>query len=275
VRRLALVSALLVPLAVSLPAHADWEVRRTDSTALLDRAERALLERPDDDDLARRLVKLAGPAGRARLRDRFRSRAERAATAGDRAAYAPLAAYVHLLSALGEAKAAVAAFDEVVRLAPQSIPAIAGRARALAAAGDDAAALRAYDDALNLESHPAGRRRLIDAALAILARSGETPDKVAQEKSIALLRELARAEPARDEIAERLADALERAGQPVAAAEVLEARLRPGHAAAKLELALRAARLRIAGGDPGDGARVAAALAAMLRELPPGDTERR
>jgi len=275
VRRLALVSALLVPFAVSLPARADWEVRRTDSTALLERAERALLERPDDDDLARRLVKLAGPAGRARLRERFRARAERAATAGDRAAYAPLTAYAHLLSALGEAQAAVAAFDQVVRLAPQSVPAIAGRARALAAAGDDAAALRAYDDALNLESHPAGRRRLIDAALAILARSGETPDKEAQGKSIALLRELARVEPARDEIAERLADALEHAGQPVAAAEVLEARLRPGHATAKLELALRAARLRIAGGDPGDGARVAAALAALLRELPPGDAERR
>jgi tetratricopeptide (TPR) repeat protein len=275
VRCLALVSALLVPSAISFPARADWEVHRTDSAALLERAERALLERPDDDDLARRLVKLAGPAGRARLRDRFRTRAERAATAGDRAAYAALAAYAHLLSALGEAKAAVAAFDQVVRVAPQSGPAIAGRARALAAAGDDVAALRAYDDALKLESHPSGRRRLIDAALAILARSGETPDKEAQEKSIALLRELARAEPSRDEIAERLADALERAGQPVAAAEVLEARLRPGHAAAKLELGLRAARLRIAGGDPGDGARVAAALAALLRELPPGDAERR
>ena len=203
------------------------------------------------------------------------ARAERAATAGDRAAYAPLAAYAHLLSALGEAKAAVEAYDQLVLLAPQSVPAIAGRARALAAAGDDAAALRAYDDALKLESHPSGRRRLIDAALAILARSGETPDKEAQERSIALLRELARAEPARDEIAERLADALERAGQPIAAAEVLEARLRPGHATAKLELALRAARLRIAGGAPGDGARVAAALTALLRELPPGDAERR
>ena len=113
VRRLALVSALLVPFAVSLPARADWEVRRTDSTALLERAERALLERPDDDNLARRLVKLAGPAGRARLRNRFRTRAERAATAGDRAAYAPLAAYAHLLSALGEAKAAVEAYDQL------------------------------------------------------------------------------------------------------------------------------------------------------------------
>ena len=62
-----------------LPARADWQVHRTDSSALLERAERALLERPDDDDVARRLVKLAGRDGRARLRERFRARAERAA----------------------------------------------------------------------------------------------------------------------------------------------------------------------------------------------------
>jgi hypothetical protein len=102
---------------------------------------------------------------------------------------------------------------------------------------------------------------LIDAALAILARSEDASDKGALEKTMALLRELARIDPERDEIAERLADALERAGKPVAAAEVLEARLRPGHAAAKLELALRAARSH-RGRRSGDGARVAAALAA-------------
>jgi hypothetical protein len=59
VRHLALVTALLVPVAAAVPARADWQVRRTDSSALLERAEQALLERPDDDDLARRLVKLA------------------------------------------------------------------------------------------------------------------------------------------------------------------------------------------------------------------------
>jgi tetratricopeptide (TPR) repeat protein len=275
VRRLALVTALLVSIAAPPPTRADWQVRRTDSTALVERAERALLERPDDDDVARRLVQLAGPAGRSRLRERFRARAERAATAGGRAAYAPLAAYARLLAALGDAKAAVAAFDQVIRVAPQSVAAITGRARALAGTGDDDAALAAYDEALRLEQHAPARRRIIDAALAILARSRDGADKGAQEKTIALLRELARAEPERDEVVERLADALERAGKPVAAAEVLEARLRPGHGAAKLELALRAARLRMAGGDPSDGARVAAALAALIRELPPGDTERR
>jgi tetratricopeptide (TPR) repeat protein len=275
VRRLAFVIALLVPGAAAAPARADWEVHRTDSTALLERAERALLERPDDDDVARRLVKLAGHDGRARLRERFRARAERAAAEDGRAAYAPLAAYARLLFALGDAKGAADAFERALRIAPQSVPALAGRARALADAGDDAGALAAYDAALKLEQHAAARRHLIDAALAILARSGETPDKAAQEKTIALLRELARADPDRDETAERLADALERAGKQAAAAEVLEARIRPGHAAAKLPLALRAARLRIAGGDPGDGARAAAALTALIRELPAGDLERR
>jgi predicted Zn-dependent protease len=275
VRHLALVVALLVPVAAAMPVHADWQVHRTDSSALLERAERALQERPDDDVVARRLVKLAGREGRAKLRERFRARAERAAVDGGRSAYAPLAAYAHLLSALGEAKAASVAFEQALRVAPHSLPALAGRARALADAGDDAAALAAYDEALKLEARAAGRRRLIDAALAILARSGDAPDKVAQDKAIALLRELARAEPDNDEIAARLADALERAGQPVAAAEVLEARLRPSHAAAKLDLALRAARLRLAGRAPDDAARVATALTALLRELSPADAERR
>jgi len=275
VRHLALVTALLVPVSAAVPARADWQVRRTDSSALLERAEQALLERPDDDDLARRLVKLAGRDGRAKLRERFRVRAERAATDGGKGAYAPLAAYARLLLAVGDGKAAATAFDRVLRVAPQSVPAITGRARALADAGDDAAALAAYDDALKLEHRAAARRRLIDAELAILARAGDAPDQAAQDRTIGLLRELARSEPESDEIAERLADALERAGKPVAAAEALEARLRPGHAAGKLQLALRAARLRFASRDPGDAARVAAALSAMLRELPSGDTERR
>jgi len=275
VRRLALVTALLVPVAAASPVRADWEVHRTDSTALVERAERALLERPDDDELAKRLVKLAGKEGRARLRETFRARAERASAEGGRAAYGPLSAYAHILLALGDAKAASAAFDEVLRVAPQSVPALAGRARALANAGDAAGALAAYDEALKSEHRAPARRRLIDAELAILARSGDAPDKAAQEKTVALLRDLARAEPDSDEIAGRLADALERAGQPVAAAEVLEGRLRPGHAAAKLELALRAARLRLAGRNPKDAARAAGALAALLRDLPPGDAERR
>jgi tetratricopeptide (TPR) repeat protein len=275
VRRLVLVTALLFPIAATAPARADWEVHRTNSTALLERAERALLERPDDEDVARRLVKLAGRDGRARLRERFRVRAERAAESGGRGAYAPLAAYAQLLAALGDPRAAAGAFEQALRVAPQSVPAIAGRARALADAGDDAAALGAYEDALKIEQRASMRRRYIDAALAILARSGDGPDRRTLDKTIALLRELARAEPDRDEIALRLADGLERAGRPTAAAEELEARLRPGHAAAKLDLALRAARLRLASGDSADGQRAAAMLAALIRELPAGDSERR
>ena len=275
VRRLVLVMALLVPVGAVAPARADWEVHRTNSNALLERAERALLERPDDEDVARRLVHLAGRDGRAQLRERFRARAERAAASGGQGAYAPLAAYAQLLAALGDAKAAAAAFEQALRVAPQSAPALVGRARELAAAGDDAAALAAYDDALKVERRAPARRRLIDAALAILARSGDVPDKRALDKTIELLRELARVEPERDEIAIRLADALERAGKPAAAAAELEARLRPGHAAAKLDLALRAARLRLATGDPADAQRVGAMLTALVRELPPGDSERR
>jgi tetratricopeptide (TPR) repeat protein len=276
VRHLALVTALLVPaVAATVPSRADWQVHRTDSSALLERAERALLDRPDDEDLARRLVKLAGRDGRTKLRERFRVRAEHAAENGGKAAYAPVVAYAHLLQALGDAKAACAAFDQALRIAPQSVPALAGRARALADAGDDAAALAAYDDALKVEHRVSARRRLIEAALAVLSRGGDARDSAADDKAVALLRDLSRAEPDSDEIAERLADALERAGKTAAAAEVLEARLRPGHAAAKLELALRAARLRVAGRDPGDAVRVAGNLAALLRELPPGDAERR
>jgi len=179
------------------------------------------------------------------------------------------------LLALGDAKGAEAAFEQVLRVPPQAVPALAGRAGALAAAGDDAGALAAYEQALTLERRPAARRRLIDASLAILARAGDAAGKSAVDKSVALLRELARMEPERDETATRLADALERAGKPVEAAEVLEVRLRPGHASAKLDLALHAARLRMASGDPADGARAAAALAALIAELPASDAERR
>jgi tetratricopeptide (TPR) repeat protein len=275
VRRSALVTAWLVLAAAATPARADWQVHRTDPSALLERAERALLERPDDDDVARRLVKLAGRDGRTGLRERFRVRAERAGVDGGRTAYAPLAAYAHLLHALGDAKGAVAAYDQVLRVAPQSVPAIVGRARALTDAGDSAAALAAYDDALKLEHRASARRRLIDASLAILARTGDAADEVTQERTIALLRELARVQPESDEVAARLADALERAGQPTPAAEVLESRLRPGHAAANVDLALRAARLRFASRDPADAARVAATLQSLLRDLPAADAERR
>ena len=113
--------ALLVPVGAVAPARADWEVHRTNSSALLERAERALLERPDDEDVARRLVNLAGRDGRTRLREKFRARAERAVASGGQGAYAPLAAYAQLLAALGDAKAAAAA--STVRATSPSGPA--------------------------------------------------------------------------------------------------------------------------------------------------------
>ena len=257
------------------PARADWQVHRSDSSALLERAERALLESPDNDQLARRLVQIAGAKGRAGLRERFKARAQRAANAGNTAAYAPLAAYAHLLLALGDGKAAAAAFADVLRVAPHAPAALAGRAQALAAAGDDAAALAAYDEALDKEQRTGPRQRLIEAELAIVARSAKPDDRAALEKAVTLRRELARIEPDRDDAATRLADALEHAGRPGEGAQVLEARLPPKRAAAKFDLAMRAARLRLAAASPQDLARAAEALAELARELPARDADRR
>ena len=234
-RHLALVTALLVPVAAAVPARADWQVHRTDSSALVERAERALLERPDDDDVARRLVKLAGRDGRTSCASGFARapnvRRLKAARRRTRRSLPTLTCCKRSVTRRLRPPRSIRCCGS----APQSVPALAGRARALADTGDDAGALAAYDDALKLEHRAPARRRLIEAALAILARSGDAPDNAAQDRTVALLRELARTEPDSDEIAERLADALEHAGKPVAGAEVLEARLRPGHAVAKLE----------------------------------------
>ena len=81
----------------------------TASRALVERAEQALRERPDDDALARRLVRLAGRRGAAELRARFGARAAGATS------YAPLAAYAQILLALGDAPAAAAAFGDALR----------------------------------------------------------------------------------------------------------------------------------------------------------------
>jgi hypothetical protein len=132
-----------IVVAAPAPGLADWQVHRTDSSALLERAERALLESPDNDQLARRVIQIAGGKGRAGVRERFKGRAQRALQAGGPGAYAPLAAYARLLLATGDGKAAAAAFSDVLRVAPQSPAALAGRAQALAVAGDEAAALAA------------------------------------------------------------------------------------------------------------------------------------
>ena len=203
-------------------ARADWQVHRGDSGALLERAEQALRERPDDDEVARRLVRIAGPRGQAALAERFRARAAGAT------GYAPLAAYARLLLAQGDPAAAAAFAGGASRIA-QSVPALAGRARALAAAGATDEALAGYDEALRLEQRPAARRRLVEAELAIVAaRSTDSPATEDLERTVTLRRELATVDPDRDGSAARLADALEQAGRPAEAAAVLEARLAAG-----------------------------------------------
>ncbi len=256
-RRLVL-AAILVTLARG-PARADWQVHRESSGALLVRGELALGENPDDDALARRVVQLAGRGGARALRARFRARA--AATAG----YAPSAAYAQILLALGDPREAAVVFAEALKGAPNSVAALTGRARALAATGEVAEAVASYDQALGHERRLPIRRRLIDSELALVARETGADDI---ERRIALRRELVRLEPDSDAEAERLADLLEAAGRPAEAAESLERRAPPGRAATKLALALRAARLRMSDGDPTDVARVAANLAALVRQLP-------
>jgi tetratricopeptide (TPR) repeat protein len=269
------VALAAIVVAAPAPGLADWQVHRTDSSALLERAERALLESPDNDQLARRVIQIAGGKGRAGVRERFKGRAQRALQAGGPGAYAPLAAYARLLLATGDGKAAAAAFSDVLRVAPQSPAALAGRAQALAVAGDEAAALAAYDEALQKEQRPAARQRLIEAELAIVARAAKPDDRATLEKAVALRRELARLDPDKDDAATRLADALEHAGRPAEGADVLEARLKPARFAVKFDLAMRAARLRLAAGGPQGLARAADALAALTRELPARDSDRR
>jgi tetratricopeptide (TPR) repeat protein len=264
-------AAVLVSIARG-SAQADWQVHRDDSRALVERAERALREQPDDDEVARRLVRLASRKERTALLARFRADAEREGS------YTALAAYARLALALGEASQAAAAFDRALAISPRALPALTGRARALAAAGLETDALAAYDEALRLERRPGPRRHLLEAELGLLAlRAGQStasPSPAELERTVALRRDLAAVDPDRDGAAARLADALEQAGRPQEAAAALESRLPPGRAADKLPLALRAARLRIGGG----ASEAAAAMQSMLglaRQLPPSDGARR
>ena len=294
--------AAVVLVATGQRAFADWQVHRQDGRALLEGAERALREQPDDDAIARRLVRIAGQKERRAVIARFRARAQ-----GGGGGYAALAAYARLLLAAGDARAAAAAFDEALRAQPGAVPALVGRARSLAAAGAAKEAIAAYEQALGAEHHPPARRRLIEDELAILAGRGGEPEMAqgsaglgadrahgddpaqaadpahgadpAQAAELArvveLRRELCDLDPDRDGAAARLADALERAGRPLEAAAALEARVGPGRAFDKLPLALRAARLRVAAGRAADAAPIAARLIEMARQLPAGDTERR
>jgi tetratricopeptide (TPR) repeat protein len=244
------------------PARADWQVRRDGSGALVERAEKAMHDRPDDDALARRLVRLAGRRGAAGLRARFGARASGSTS------YDAIAAYAQVLLALGDAPAAAAAFGDALRLAPGSPAALAGRARALAAtASPDAGA--AYDEAIARQSRPTPRRRLVEAALEILPTDAHGADL---ERLIALRRELVRLAPDDDRQAERLADALAEAGRPAEAAAVLERQSSAREPLAKLALALRAVRLRV---TDHDAAGAAETVRGLLARIPASATESR
>ncbi len=261
-RRLILAAVLM---AAAGPARADWQVHRDGSRALVDRAEKALLDRPDDEALARRLVRLAGRHGAGELRAHFGARAAGAT------GYGPIAAYAQVLLALGDARAAAAAFGDALRRAPGAPAALAGRARALAAtASPDAPA--AYDAAIARESRPVARRRLIEAALQLLPAEPHDADL---ERAIALRRELVRLAPDDDREAERLSDVLAEAGRPAEAAAVLEQRLQPHEPLAKLALSLRAVRLRLADHAADDAARAAETVRALLARIPASATESR
>ena len=272
-RQLAFAGVLVAAVAGAGAARADWQVHRDGSRALVERAEQALRDRPDDDAMARRLVQVAGRGQTAGLRERFRARAAAANS------YAPIAAYAQLLLALRDAPAAATAFGEALRLSPDASAALAGRARALALAGS-AEAAPAYEAAIARETRPPARRRLVEAELALLSSevpgdpAGEAP-RADPEQVVRLRRELARLAPDSDRAAEQLADALAQAGQPGEAAAILEQRIPAHHLPAKLSLVLRAARLRLAEHDAAEAARAAEALSALLREIPPGARESR
>jgi tetratricopeptide (TPR) repeat protein/HEAT repeat protein len=249
-----------LPVVVPAPARADWEVRRTTSRASAEQAARALRERPTDEALARRLVGLAGKSGAAELKVRFQTRADAAG-----AAFADVAAYATLLLALGQADDAAAAFARASAL--RADPAVlAGRARALARAGNRAEAMDAYDEALRLPVAARERRRLLEEELALLEVGADA------ERELRLRRALAGGDPRSEEAAVRVADVLERLGRAGEAADLLEARLPRTPASRRFELALRVAELRDAAGD---SERAARTLADLLRSLPRADEARR
>ncbi len=259
-------SGAVVVAAPPQSARAEWQVHRGSPSALLERGEQALHENPDDETLARRVVRLAGHGGAGALRARFH------ASEAETPTYASVASYAQILLALGDAREAAAVFAEASKLAPDAVGALSGRARALTAMGDLDGGVAAYDQALLQERRPVGRRHLIDAELALFAQGAGRGDLA---RRIELRRELVRLTPNSDAESERLADLLETAGRPAEAAEALERRLPPGRAATKLALAVRAARLRQADGEPADGARAAASIEALIRQLPAGASERR
>ena len=258
------------------PARADWSVKRTSREPLIDEIARALAARPTERPLATRLARAAPPATLERLLTAFAARAAGAgADAGPQLAYAQLLlAAGHAPDATGAFERAATAAEEAVKHAAPPVPALLvaayeGWAAALRATGDRAQAVAVYQRALGVEKRPGERRRLLRQ---LVACAGD-PQQI--ESELAARRELAALEPANDETALALVDALERAGQPRQAGQVLEERLtkrRPDSSSPSVALRLRTATLYE---NAGALDRAAEILAETERALPAGDTHRR
>src|SRR5262249_19240355 len=138
----------------------------------------------------------------------------------------PVLAYAQLLLAAGHAPEAAAAFERAAGTSTTpalQVAAYEGWAMALRTTGDRAQAVAIYQRALGVEKRPAERRRLLHLRVAAAG------DPQQLDSEVAARRELATLEPGSDETALALVDALERAGQPRQAAQVLEERLAKRH----------------------------------------------
>ena len=258
-------TAFLVAMLVA-PARADWAVKRQSREPLIDQIARELQAHPADRQLATRLARAAPKATLERLLDAFAARASRAGDDPE-----PVLAYAQFLLAAGRAPEAAAAFERASGASSLTVQVAAyeGWAMALRTTGDRAQAVAMYQRALGVEKRPPERRRLLHL---LVAAAGD-PQQLDSE--VAARRELATLEPGSDETALALVDALERAGQPRQAAQVLEDRL--ARRRSETGPTLIALRLRVAALYESAGAldRAAEILAETEHGLPAGDVRRR
>ena len=259
-------TAFLVAMLVA-PARADWAVKRQSREPLIDQIARELQAHPTERPLATRLAHAAPKATLDRLLEAFAARASRASEDPG-----PVLAYAQLLLAAGRAAEAAAAFERAAAAAANptlQVAAYEGWAMALHTTGERAQAVAIYQRALGVEKRPAERRRLLH----LLVASAGDPQQLDSE--VAARRELCALEPGSDETALALVDALERAGQPRQAAQVLEERLAKRRS--ETGPTLIALRLRVAALYESAGGldRAAEILAETERGLSTGDVRRR
>ncbi|MDB4981584.1 MAG: hypothetical protein JWM82_2336, partial [Myxococcales bacterium] len=253
-----LVATLGSALAVASRASADWEVHRSGTQELTERAARAFAEKPGDA-LARQLLSRAGKARRDELRGRFCADVRGPTVRADDALRCAT-----LLFALGSDDAA-AMFARAATLQP-TLSAFEGAGRALERAGRTAEARASYEQALTLARRPTDERRLLEATLGLDDASFEPA------RQLVLVERLAALAPHNAALVDRRVDLLEKLGRRGDAADALEAfgaRARDGE---RFSFALRAAQMRDAAGD---GERAAAALTSLLARTPRDATERR